>query len=170
MHETLHFDKFEDAENMTIIFQTYSSKYSNKALWVRKWLLFFVQFLTFRQILGCWFQISQSFFPIFSLKVPKRTVLVSNLRIFIFAQNFLKLSTQNYTNKLFLVPKLKLFILQDLLSHKSESTDSNYHNFFKDLSLKLSRKQHFLSQIWAELCIFTNSWVLISNMAIIFQT
>ena len=156
---------------MTIIFQTYSSKYSNKALWVRKLFFFcFAQFFAFRKILGCWFQIWQSFFPIFCLKVPKRTFLVSNLRIFIFAQNVLKLSTQNSTNKALLVPKLKLFILQDLPSHKSESTDSNYNNFFKDLSLKLSRKEHFLSQIWAELCILTNSRVLISNMAIIFQT
>ena len=82
-------------------------------------------------------------FSNFSLKIPKRTFLVSNLRIFIFAQNFLKLSIQIYTNKAFLVPKLKLFILQEWPSHKSESTDSNYNNFFKDLSLKLSRKEHF---------------------------
>ena len=127
MHKTLHFGKFEDAENMTIIFQTYNLKYPNKAFLVRKLFFFcFAQFFAFRQILGCWFQISQSFFPILSLKVPKRTFLVSNLRVFIFAQNFFKRSTQNYTNKAFLVPKLKLFVLYGLPFYKSGGTDSNF--------------------------------------------
>ena len=68
------------------------------------------------------FQILHSFFPILSLKIPKRIFLVSNLRVFVFAQKFFILSTQNYTNKAFLVPELKLF-------HKSEGTDSNYKHF-----------------------------------------
>ena len=131
---------------MAIVFQAYSLKYSNKAFLVPK-LCFCFSFFTFRQILGCWFQILKSFFLIVSLKTPKRTFLVSNLRIFIFAQNFFKLSTQNYTNKAFLVPKLKLFVMHDLPFHKSEGTDFNYKNFFKDFSLKISRKNYFLSQI-----------------------
>ena len=130
--------KFEDAEN----------SYDNSFLhfWYENWFFCF-SFFAFRQILGCWFQISQSFFLIVSLKTPKRTFLVSNLRIFIFAQNFFKLSTQNYTNKAFLVPKLKLFVMHDLPFHKSEGTDFNYNNFFKDFSLKILRKNYFLSQI-----------------------
>ena len=67
MHETLQFDKFEDAENIT--------------------------------------------------------------GFFVFAQNF-KLTTQNYTNKAFLVPKLKLFVLYDLPFHKFEGADSKYKNLF----------------------------------------
>ena len=132
MYEILRFDKFEDAENMTILFQTYSLKYPTKAFLVRKVFFFFVcfaQFCAFRQILGCRIQISQSFFPILSLKIPKRIILVSNLRVFIFAQNFLKLSSQNNTNKAFLVPKLKLFVLHHFPFHKFEGTDSNYKNF-----------------------------------------
>ena len=148
MLETLHFGKFEDAENSYgNIFQTYSLKYSNKAFLVRNLFLFwFAHFCAFRQILGCWFQISQLFFPILSLKMPKSTFLVSNLRIFIFAQNFFKLSTQKYTNKAFLVPKLKLFVVYGLPFHKSEGTNFTYKNFFKAFSLKISRKEHFLSQ------------------------
>ena len=38
-HETLHFDRFEDAANMTILFQTHSPKYPNKAFLVRILLL-----------------------------------------------------------------------------------------------------------------------------------
>ena len=82
-----------------------------------------------------------------SLKITKRTFLVLNLRIFIFARNFLKLSTQNYTNKAFFVSKLRPFVFHYLPFHKSEGTDSNYKDFFKDFSLKISTKEHFLSQI-----------------------
>ena len=113
----MHFDKLEDAENMTIPFQTYSLKYPNKACLVQSFCFFggfFAQFFAFRQILECWFQISQSFFPILSLKIPERTFLVSNLKIFISALNVLKLSTQNYTNKTSLVQKLKPFVLHNL--------------------------------------------------------
>ena len=72
---------------------------------------------------------------------------MSNLRTFIFAGNFFKLSIQNYTKKAFLIPKSKRFVLHDLPFHKSEDTNSNYKNFFQDFSLKISRKVHFLSQI-----------------------
>ena len=71
-----------------------------------------------------------------SLKIPKRTFLISNLRIFIFARNFFKLSTQNYTNKAFLVPKLKMNVLIPII-----------RNFFKDFSLKISRKEHFFPEV-----------------------
>ena len=137
-----HFNKFEDAENMTILFQTHGLKYPNKVFLARSFCLFvcFAQFFAVWQILEYRFQISQSFYSILSLKIRNRTFLVSNLRIFIFARNFFKLSTQNYTNKAFLVPKLKLFVLRDLPFHKFEGTDSNYKNFFKDFSLKISRK------------------------------
>ena len=109
-----------------------------------------------------------------SLKIPKRTFLISNLRILIFARNFFKLSTQNYTNKAILVPKLKPFVSHELPLHKSEGTDSNHKNLFKDFSLKISRKEHFCPKfidfdLCEELCSLTNSKVLISNMAIIFQ-
>ena len=73
------------------------------------------------------------------------TFLVSNSRIFIFARNFFKLSTENYTSKAFLVPKLKLFVLHELSFQKSQGTDSNYKNFVKDFSLKILGKEHFLS-------------------------
>ena len=130
MYETLRFDKFEDAENMTILFQTYSLKYPTKKFLVRKLFFFcFAQLCAFPQIWECRIHISQSFFPILSLKIPKRTILVSNLRGFIFARNFLKLSSQNNTNKAFLVPKLKLFVLHHFPFHKFEGTDSNYKNF-----------------------------------------
>ena len=56
-------------------------------------------------------------------------ILVLNLRIFIFAWNFFRLTTQNYTNKAFLVPKLKRFVLYDLPFHKFEGADSKYNNF-----------------------------------------
>ena len=107
--------------------------------------------------------------------MPKRTFLVSNLRIFIFAQNVFKLSAQNYTNKAFLVPKLKLFVMHDLPFHKFKGTDFNYKNFFKNVSLKISRKNDFCPKfkdfyLCVELCILTDSKVLISNRAIIFQT
>ena len=83
-----------------------------KLFWSQFWFfLCFPQFFAFWKILACWFQISQSLFPIFSLKKPRRTFFLSSLRIFIFARNFLKLTTQNYTNKAFSVPNLKLFAL-----------------------------------------------------------
>ena len=88
--ETLHFHKFEDAEfKCKNIFSNLSPKYPNEAVLVPNLIFFpcFANFFAFRQILGGWFQISQSFFPIFSLKIPKRTVLVLNLTIFIFARN-----------------------------------------------------------------------------------
>ena len=136
---------------MKIIFQTYNLKHPNKTFLVRKLLFFvfyclvlfcFAQFFAFRQILGCWFQISQSF-SIFSLKIPKRIFLVSNLRSFIFARNFYKISTQNYTNKASLVPKMILFVLHDLPFHKSEGTDTKYKNFL------ISRKELFL--FWSQI-------------------
>ena len=123
MHEILHFYKFEDAENMTILFQADAQI---KHFWRKNCFFCFAQFFAFWQILGCLFQISQSFFPILSLKISKRTCLVSNSRIFIFARKFFKLSNKNYTNKAFLVPKLKLFVLRDSPFHKPEGTDSNY--------------------------------------------
>ena len=138
-----HFNKFEDAENMTILFQIHGLKYPNKVFLTQLFVCLFVcfaQFFAVWQILEYRFQISQSFYSILSLKIRNRTFLVSNLRIFIFARNFFKLSTQNYTNKAFLVPKLKLFMLHDLPFHKFEGTDSNYKDFLKDFSLKLARK------------------------------
>ena len=131
MYETFYFDKFENAENMTVIVQTYSLKYSNKTFLVRKLFFFcFAQFFAFRVLIP---NITIVFFPIFSLKIPKKAFLVSNITIFVFTQKFFKLLFQNYTNKAFLIPKLKLFALRDFLFHKSESTDSNYQNFLKIL-------------------------------------
>ena len=50
MHETLRFDKFEDAENMTIIFQTYSKL---RPFSFENYFSFcFAQFFPFRQSLG----------------------------------------------------------------------------------------------------------------------
>ena len=84
------------------------------------------------------------FFSTFSLKIPKRTIFSSNLRAFIFAGIFLKLTIQNYTNKAFLVPKLKLLVLHDLPFHKFGVADSKYNFLKKDFSLKILRKEHFL--------------------------
>ena len=64
---------------------------------------------------------------------------------FVFAQNF-KLTTQYYTNKVFLVPKLKLFVLYNFPFYKFECADFKYENLFEDFNLKISRKEHFLSQ------------------------
>ena len=41
LQETFHFGKFEDTEDMTILFQTYNLKYPNKKFLVQK-LFFFV--------------------------------------------------------------------------------------------------------------------------------
>ena len=60
--------------------------------------------------------------------MAKRTFLVSKLRIFIFARNGFQLTTQSYGNKAFLVPKLKLFVLNDLPFHKLEGAHSKYKN------------------------------------------
>ena len=55
-----------------------------------------------------------------SPKYPKgqKDIFGTNLIIFIFAWNIIKFTTQNYTNKAFLIPKLKLFLLDDLPFHK----------------------------------------------------
>ena len=50
------------------------------------------------------------------------------LRTFIFVRIFFKLKTQNYTNKVFLVPKLKLFVLNDLPFHKFDSSNIRIPN------------------------------------------
>ena len=65
--------KKKKISNMTIVFQTNSPEYPNKAILVAKWILLFcfAQFFAFHQILGCSFQVSQSLFPIFNLKIPK---------------------------------------------------------------------------------------------------
>ena len=77
----MQFDKFDDAENMTILFQTYNPKYPNKAFLVPK-----------------------------SMEViPNITVIFVVVAVVVFLRNF-KLTTQNYTNKAFLVPKLKIFV------------------------------------------------------------
>ena len=113
-----------------IRFQTNSLKYPNKASVVWKLFLLFCTIFcistNFRVLIP---NIATIFSPILSLKIPKETFLVSNLRIFIFAQNIRKRSNQNYINKSFLVPKLKLFVLHDLPFHKSEVTDSSCKNF-----------------------------------------
>ena len=91
--------KTQKVWNMTILFQSCSLKYPNKAFSTQKLFLFVLHnFFVFQEISLCWFQISQTFFPILSLKIPKRRFLISNLRIFIFAWNFFELSTQSYTN------------------------------------------------------------------------
>ena len=162
---------------ITILLQTYSLKYSNKAFLVQFFFFFFffVQFFAFRQILRCWLQISQPFLSIFNLKISKRTILVSNFTIFIFARSLFKLTTENYTNKAFLVPKLKLFVLHDLPSHKIEDANFKYKNFFKILIWQYREKKIFCpkfidSYLCTESCVLTNLSVLISNMVIIFQT
>ena len=69
-----------------------------RQFWCQNWIHFFVLhifFFAFRQILGCWFHLSQSLLPICSLKILKRTYLVSSLRIYIFARNFLNLQLKN---------------------------------------------------------------------------
>ena len=77
----MQFDKFDDAENMTILFQTYNPKYPNKAFLVPK-----------------------------SMEViPNIIVIFVVVAVVVFLRNF-KLTTQNYTNKAFLVPKLKIFV------------------------------------------------------------
>ena len=121
-----------------------------RQFWCLIWFFFstfFFFLFAFQKIIGYWFQISHSVFPIFSLKIPKRTFSISNLRIFIFARNFSKLATQNYTNKVFLVSELKLFVFHDLPFHKFQAAHSKHKNFLKEFSLKISRKGRFLSKI-----------------------
>ena len=110
----------------------------------------FAQFFAFPQI------------PTFCLKIPKRTFLVTNLRIFVFARNFFKLTTQNYTNKAFLVPKLKLFVLNDLPFSKFEPSNIRIRNiriFLKDFSLWYRKKEYFfVSNI--KIIIFARNFAL----------
>ena len=119
------FDKFEDVENLTIIFQTQSLKYPNKAFLVPN-LIFVIlhNFLHYCKTQDGDSKHHNLFF--FSILNPK-------IRIFIFARNVFKLTTQNYTNKALLVPKLKLFMLNDLPFHKCEGADSKNKNFLKIL-------------------------------------
>ena len=101
--------------------------------------------------------------PIFCLKIPKRTFLVTNLRIFVFARNIFKLTTQNYTNKAFLVPKLKLFVLNDLPFHKFEPSGIRIPNvrifLVYDFSLWYRKKEYFfVSNI--KIIIFARNFAL----------
>ena len=92
-----------------------------RQFWSQNWFCLFVCFAQFffisaySRVLIPNIAISFSYFH---LKIPKRTFLVSNLRIYIFRRNFFKLTTQNYRNKACLVPKSKLFVLHDLYCHK----------------------------------------------------
>ena len=99
-------------------------------IWFFVCLFVLYSFLHFGKFLGADSKYHNLFFPSFSLKISKRTFLASNWRIFIFSRNVFKLSTQNYANRAFLVPKLKHFVLHDLPFHKFEGTDSRYKNFF----------------------------------------
>ena len=93
---------------MTIIFQTYCLNYSNKTFLVRKLFFLFCTIFYISANFRVLIPNISFFFPILSLQILKRTFLVPNLRIFIFAQNVFKLLTQNYTSNAFLAPKLKL--------------------------------------------------------------
>ena len=129
---------------MTILFQTYSPKYPNTVILAPN--LIFSLFCTIFCISANSRMLIPNIAIVFSnfqSKILKRTILVSNLRISIFTRNFFKLTTQNYTTNTFLAPKLKLFVLHDLPFCKSEGTHSKYDFFFKDFSLKISRKEHF---------------------------
>ena len=139
---------------MTTLFQTYNLKYPNKAILVPNltflflfflFFFFLLNFLHFDKFQGADSKYHDRFVPIFSLKIPKSTFFVSNLRIFIFARNFFKLTTQNYTNKAFFVSKLKLFMLHELPFHKFEGTNSKYK--IKYTSKNIEKRGFFLSQI-----------------------
>ena len=132
---------------MTILFQTCSLKQPNRHFWSE---IFFFYFF------GTIFCISASF----RVMIPDITIIFSNaqskstqkdifdleFKEFYFCTKLFKLSTQNYTNKAFLVPKLKLFTLHDLPFIKSEDTYSNYKYFLKILVQKY-QKRVFLFQI-----------------------
>ena len=117
MHETLQFDKFEDSENMTIPFQTYNLKYPNKTLWHFGPNFFFHYFFLFCTIFCILAKFKRGdskhhnhFFQFLCLKIPNRTFLVWDLRIFFFVQN-LKLTTQNCRKKSILSSKIEAYFL-----------------------------------------------------------
>ena len=128
--ETLHLYKFDYAGfKYDNTFSNLLPKIPKENNFGPKFDFFFVllNFFTFWQILGCWFQISQSFFINFYSKNTQKDIFFSsNLRTFIFARNFFKLATQNYTNKAFLIPKLKLFMLHDSPFHNFVGADPKY--------------------------------------------
>ena len=154
--------------NMTILFQTYSPNYPKKTILVPNLIfsLFCLIYLHFGKFQGADSKCHNHFLSIFILKMAKRIFFSSNLRTFIFARNCFKLTTQNYTNKAFLIPKLKLFMLHNSPFHNFVGADSKF--FFLVFSLKIKKKEHFFCPNFFP--NLTNSQVLISNMAIIFQT
>ena len=62
-------------------------------------------------------------------------------------ETFLNLQFKITEIRQFLVPKLNLVVLHDLPFRKFEGAHSKYKHFFKDFGLKISRKEHILSQI-----------------------
>ena len=146
LHETLHFYKFEDADfKYDNTFSNLQPKIPKQGNFGSKFDFFFVLH-NFLQILGCWFLMTQSFLPIFSLKILKRAFLISNLRVFILHETFLNLHPKitqirdsYFQNWSFLCCTTCLFTsLRVLIPNIT---------FSKDFGLKISRKEHFLSQI-----------------------
>ena len=73
-----------------IVFQNDGPKDANTANFGRKFRNFiFAPNLTVRQIWVRWFQIWQWYFQLSAQKYPNKAILVQDLRIFIFAQNFI---------------------------------------------------------------------------------
>ena len=69
----------------------------------------------------------------FLSKNAQKDIFGLKFKDFFFVRNLFKLTTQNYWNKAFLVPKLKLFVLYGLSFHKFEGAHSIYKNFLKIL-------------------------------------
>ena len=137
--------------NMTILFQTYSPNYPKKTILVPNLIfsLFCLIYLHFGKFQGADSKCHNHFLSIFILKMAKRIFFSSNLRTFIFARNCFKLTTQNYTNKAFLIPKLKVFMLHNSPFHNFVGADSQF--FFFSFQSENKRKEHFFVPISSQI-------------------
>ena len=82
-----------------------------------------------------------NFFSNFQSKNTQKDIFGVKFKFF-FARNFLKLVTQNYINKAFFVPKLKLFYTTCLFT-RLRILIPNIRAFYSDLSLTIDRQYHF---------------------------
>ena len=58
-----------------------------------------------------------------------------------------KITTQNYTNKAFIVPKFKRFVLHDLPFYKFQGADSKYNFFLRVWSENVEKRDFFVPNL-----------------------
>ena len=159
-------------------------------------IFIFARNFAFRQIRGSWFQIHQYlfkpaaenaqirhfwsqicfflFWTIFSISAKSR-MLISNI-IIVFQIYGPKYPNKAFLVTFFVVAIIALVVLLDFwYLDKLEGADFKYDISFFKFQSKNTQKEPFWSKFknfyfCTKLCILINSRVLISNMAIIFQT